>query len=231
MPFNKYGVIHVSIREAPDAPIEVWQMESAVIQGCAAKPYFTPRQGFFSLTTYQITAGRMNPIGGDFGQCFPINWQTYIISDDISIIGDDVCDTFPPYVPPVPTPGTPGELTPEQGPDYPWPDTIQITGTGLDVDNVSLNAILTNPLSRVSNDAYGLPRWSSDGVWSTTDGPRIMVGAMYAGPPTGWYIIGVDFTSSNLNESTQSVSPELGAFADFSIFTAGGSGVPSIVAL
>lgn len=229
IPFNKDGVLRISIRDAPDSDVEIWEIQSAVIQGCSARPLFDLKQAFRSLTTYQITGGQSVPIQGNFGQCYPIGWQTYIIGTDESIIGADVCDSFPPYVPPAPTPGDPGELEPEDGAEYPWPATIQITGIGLDVDNASLNAILTDPLTRVGNDVNGLPRWSSDGAWNTTGGPRIMVGAIFAGPPTGWYIIGVDGTSANLNESTQSVSPELGTFADFSIFTAGGSGVPSIV--
>lgn len=115
IPFNKDGVLRISIRDAPDSDVEIWEIQSTVIQGCSARPYFNQRQTFQSLTTYQITGGRAAPIQGNFGQCYPIDWQTYIIDEDESIIGDDECDVVPPYVPPAPIPGTPGELEPEGG--------------------------------------------------------------------------------------------------------------------
>lgn len=113
IPFNKEGKIRISIRDAPDSDVEIWDMQSAVIQGCSARPLFDLKQSFRSLTTYQITGGKALPIQGNFGQCYPIDWQTYIISDSTAIIGDDDCDVVPPYVPPAPTPEEPGEIEPE----------------------------------------------------------------------------------------------------------------------
>jgi hypothetical protein len=115
IPFNKDGILRISIRDAPDSDVEIWEIQSAVIQGCSARPLFDLKQRFRSLTTYQITGGQAVPIQGNFGQCYPIGWQTYVIGTDESIIGDDICDSFPPYVPPAPTPGDPGELEPEAG--------------------------------------------------------------------------------------------------------------------
>jgi hypothetical protein len=231
IPFNKDGVLRISIRDAVDSDVEIWEIQSAVIQGCSARPLFDLKQTFRSLTTYQITGGEAVPIQGNFGQCYPIGWQTYIIDEDESIIGDDECDVVPPYVPDPPTPGTPGELEPEVGVEYPWPPEIQITGTGLDVGNSTLNAILGDVMIRVSNDGNGNPRWSSDGVWSLTGGPRILVSPSGISIPGNWNIIGVDSTDSVLNESFGGAqSPEFATFNDFSAFVVGGAGVPSIVA-
>jgi len=115
MPFGRDGVLKISTREADDAPEEIWQMQSAIVQGCAARPLDDGEKKFRSLTTYQITGGSMIPIEGNFGNCYPIDWQTYNIDEDETIIDADECEVVPPYVPDEPNPSSPPSLVPEVG--------------------------------------------------------------------------------------------------------------------
>jgi hypothetical protein len=152
IPFNKDGVLRISIRDAPDSDVEIWEIQSAVIQGCSARPMFDLKQTFRSLTTYQITGGQAVPIQGNFGQCYPIGWQTYQIGTDESIIGDDECEVVPPYVPPAPTPGDPGELEPEAGTVIP----------GISVSGVD-SPIGVNGDYRYHDQENGERRWRKSG--------------------------------------------------------------------
>lgn len=110
--FGKQGAIRVSIREADDAPVVIWLLESAIVQSSNPRPMVDAR-GFRSLTTYQITSGRSRPLQGSFGQCYPIGMQTYQIGTDETPIGSDECEIVPPYEPEEPNPGTPPSLVPE----------------------------------------------------------------------------------------------------------------------
>lgn len=224
IPFNKDGVLRISIRDAPDSDVEIWEIQSAVIQGCAARPLFDLKQTFRSLTTYQITGGQAIPIQGNFGQCYPIGWQTYVIGTDVSVIGDDECEVVPPYVPDPPTPGTPGHIVPEHGQDG---IHLKITGSGLSLNPPIPSTLLSEKFHANGTTAFGKTQWETNPI----SGYFLII----SNPPgeTGddWFILaatvapGVDTVLSH--SSTQAENPWDATFEGFEIEGVG-TGTPGV---
>lgn len=203
IPFNKDGVLRISIRDAPDSDVEIWEIKSAVIQGCSARPLFDLKQAFRSLTTYQITGGQAVPIQGNFGQCYPIGWQTYIIGTDESIIGDDDCEVVPPYVPPAPTPGTPGELMPEvlgdapgftvSGIDNPPEYNGHYSFSGYMSGEMKWNGPSDAVVYRIPGEGWILGDTVDEGQFYTTDNPEFpWLGTWAVGLGSGSIVLTVD---------------------------------------